>query len=103
MEAIGGAQVRLGSSHVVRRFFALSLNYPQLGSYSPSNIPSDCQWQDSIALGGSIKLFRIAGLRCIRCQNSMYSTGGSQGTILGSRFSGLFALQNATSAVVNSD
>ena len=33
MEAIGGEQVRLGSSHVVGRFFALSLNYRQSGHY----------------------------------------------------------------------
>jgi hypothetical protein len=34
MEAIGGEQVRLGSSHVVGRFFALSLNYRLSGHWA---------------------------------------------------------------------
>ena len=38
MEAIEGEQVRLGSSHMVGRFFALSLNYRRLVNNELINI-----------------------------------------------------------------
>jgi hypothetical protein len=52
---------------------------------------------------GSVVVVEVAGFRCTWWQSSMYSAGGSQGLIPRPRFTRLFALQYATSAMVYND